>query len=169
VTSLTRRSPATTHEPTSPTRRTRWAAVGACIAAATLLSACDKPRPTVTVFSGTSSATVSAQAPCVLTNTCSPDAARITTIDARSGSQILVDVPKSVADGGWIVTAFVNNGPGKNTALTTPGAGSSVRKDLAARLQVPTAEPGGSYFLQVNTLRPSTTLTAWIVSVHITQ
>ena len=170
MTSSTEQSLVPQHRSRPPRRRVRYAACAASvIAAGALLTSCDKPRPTVTVFTGSTSRAINAQQPCVLTGACSPDPAKIGSINARSGSQILIDVPKAVAGGGWIVSAFVNNGPGKNTAVTTPGAGSSVRKDLTARLQVPSAEPGGSYFLQVNTLTPSTTLTAWIVTVHITQ
>jgi hypothetical protein len=170
VTSLTGR-PIDLGAGTSISRRgSRIAAVGASIiAAGTLLTACDKPRPTVTVYSGSTSRAVSAQQPCVLTGKCSPDPSKYGSIKARSGGQVLVDVPKSVADAGWIVTAFTTDGSGKNTALSTPGASTTVTKALTTRLQVPQAPAGGSYFLQVNALSPSTTLTTWIMTVQITQ
>ena len=126
-----------------------------------LLSACDKPQPTVTVFSGSTAKAVSAQPSCLLLGTCSPSQSRVTGLSVQPGSTVLVDVPKKLADGGWIATAFTQDSAGKNTPVT--GAGTSTTTKLTARLQVP--QGSGGYFVQISALKPSNQLTTWIVRV----
>ncbi len=145
------------------------AATLAVLAAAALLSGCTKPQPTVTVFSGSDSKAVAAQAPCVILGSCAEDVGKYAHITVRGGSQILLDAPRDLANAGWIVTAYIRDTAGKNTPLTSPQGVSttSVIKDLVARVQVPQAT-SGSYFLQVSSVKPSNQLTTWIVNVELT-
>ncbi|HEY2041337.1 MAG TPA: DUF2771 family protein [Jatrophihabitans sp.] len=139
-------------------------------ATATVLTGCTKPQPSITVFSGSTSKTVSAQPECVLTSRCNADAGKVSDLNAAPGSTILVDVPKTLASAGWIVTAFTQDSSSKNTPID--GAGSSITNNHTVRLQVPQA--GGAYFLQVSP--PALTqsaqdnrLTTWIVRVQLAQ
>jgi len=162
VTSWTQLRPRTPH-------LGRAAATGAgLVTTAVLLTACNKPQPTVTMFTGNKSQAVSAQPPCTVLGSCQSESSKVGQIKAASGSQILIDVPKALADGGWIVAAFTSDGT-KNTALTTPGASSSpIKGHHTVRLQVPDATTG-SYYLQVTALKPSNQLTTWLVGVQLTQ
>ncbi|MGX7677796.1 DUF2771 family protein [Jatrophihabitans sp. DSM 45814] len=142
------------------------AMVIALIAAAMLLSACgQKPRPTVTVFSGSTAKKVSAQQPCALLKTCSDDS-KIVELTVRPGSTILVDVSHDLADAGWIATAFTEDSTGKST--TVDGAGTAApTRDFTARLNVPQAQ--GGYFVRITAVRPSNQLTTWLVQVKLEQ
>jgi hypothetical protein len=154
---------------TRVTARTVAAGV-ATIAAAAMLVGCDRPQPSITVLSGAKAKSVSAQAPCVLTGACNADAKKVTRISAPAGTRILVDVPKDLAQAGWIVAAFTADTSGKNTAIN--GAGSSpIQGEHNVRVQVPQVPSGGSgaYFLQVSSLRPNNQLTTWVVAVQIIQ
>lgn len=154
--------------PRIPISRRPVAAGLGVLAAAVLLSACDKPQPTITTFTGSKSQAVSAQPACTVLGSCQPESSKVGQVKAAGGSQILIDVPKDLADGGWIVAAFTSDGT-KNTALTTPGASSApIRGDHTVRLQVPEATTG-SYYLQVTALKPSNQLTTWLVGVQLTQ
>jgi hypothetical protein len=137
---------------------------------AALLSACDKPQPTVTVFNGSDSAIVKAQPVCTVqkTDTCDPDPGKVVDVTADAGSTLLVDVPKKLADAGWFVSAFTSDGK-TNTPINTPGVGSAnVLRDHTVRLQVP-QQTTGSYYLQVVSMRPSRELTNWLITVHLSQ
>jgi hypothetical protein len=139
------------------------------LATVSLLSACSKPQPTVTVLSNDKSKIIPAQPTCtMLTTPCALVNSKIKHVTASAGSKILVDVPRSLANGGWIVTAYITDGK-KNTALTTPGAQSgTIQGQHSVRLTVPSATEG-SYFLQVTALRPSDQLTTWVIGVNLTQ
>jgi hypothetical protein len=138
------------------------------LGSAVLLTGCDKPQPSITVFSDNRSGTVAAQPACTVLGSCQPIADRVAQIQATGGSQILLDVPKQLSDGGWIVAAYTSDGS-KNTALTTPGASSPpIQSRHSVRLQVPSAT-SGSYYLQVTALKPSNQLTTWLVGVRLTQ
>jgi hypothetical protein len=100
---------------------------------------------------------------------CDAVGSKIRTVKAVGGSKIMVDVPKELADAGWIVAAFTSDAAGKNTPVPTPGASSSpVHGEHSVRLVVPQVTSGG-YFLQISSLRPSRQLTTWIVTVQLTQ
>lgn len=144
-------------------------AVAGLVAAATLLTACDKPQPTITVLSGTHTITVPAQPTCtiVTSGNCSLDAGKQRTVQARSGSQLLLDVPPELADRGYIVAAYTTDGK-TNTPLSTPGASTGpMTGKLAVRLAVP-SQAQGSYYLQVSAIPPSRQLTTWLVLVQLT-
>ncbi|MCW2541038.1 MAG: hypothetical protein JWN95_2763 [Frankiales bacterium] len=143
--------------------------LGAAVAVVVpLLMACDKPQPTVTVFTGTKAKQVSAQPVCTIVGRCQTDLGKIARITAASGSDILIDVPKNLAQAGWLVAAFTTDAAGKNTPLSTPGAGTStMHGNLSTKVSVP-AQSAGSYFLQVSSLKPSSQLTTWLVGVDLT-
>jgi hypothetical protein len=149
----------------------RFVSVGATIvAAAGLLTACDKPQPTITAFAGSTSKTIAAQPECVFTGQCTVDSAKIGQLEVMPGSDILVDVPKSLARAGWIVTAFTQDSTGKNSPID--GAGSSTTNHHSVRVRVPQAT--GGYLLQVSPPAPSKRtqddrLTTWIIRVQLTQ
>lgn len=133
-----------------------------------LLTSCDKPQSSITVLSNDRSSVVAAQPACAMVGTCQLAANRETRIKARGGSQILVDVPKELADAGWIVAAYTTDGT-KNTAVTTSGAASgTIHNQHTVRLNVPDSTVG-SYYLQVTALRPSNQLTTWLVGVQLVQ
>lgn len=135
---------------------------------ATLLTGCTKPQPGITVLSDNRSRVVRAQPACTVLGSCQPVQGRVPQVAATGGSQILLDVPKELADGGWIVAAFTSDGK-TNAALTTPGAGSSpIKGRHTVRLQVPAAT-AGSYYLQVTALRPTNRLTTWLLGVQLRQ
>ena len=139
------------------------------LAAATLLTACDKPQPTITVLHGDGSDQVKAQPACAVVGTCSYTQSRVRRISAAAGSQILLDVPKNLADGGWVVAAYTANADGsKNTALAPPASSGPISDKHTVTLQVPAATTG-SYFIQVTALKPSNQLTTWLIGVTLTQ
>lgn len=137
-------------------------------ATAALLTGCTKPQPGITVLSDNRSRVVRAQPACTVLGSCQPVQNRVPQVAATGGSQILLDVPKELADGGWIVAAFTSDGK-TNTALTTPGAASPpIKGRHTVRLQVPPAT-AGSYYLQVTALRPTSRLTTWLLGVQLRQ
>lgn len=151
-------------------RRPRAAAVLlAPLLAVTLLSACTKPLPSITVFSGTTAKKISAQPRCaIVTNRCKINTNSIPELSAKGGSQILVDVPRKLAHAGWIVSAFTTDATGKNTPIA--GAGSSaVSGQHSVRVNVPLSS--GGYLIGVYPTSPTAprVLTAWLVSVRIGQ
>lgn len=139
------------------------------VTATVLLTACDKPQPTITVFGNNHATTVPAQPTCTIltSDNCALDAGRQRTVRARSGSQLLLDVPPELADRGYIVAAYTTDGK-TNTPLSTPGASTGpLTGKLAVRLAVP-SQARGSYYLQVSALPPSRQLTTWLVLVQLT-
>jgi hypothetical protein len=151
----------------SPRRRLRAIVAGLGLAAtASLLAGCTKPQPGITVLSDNKSTIVKAQPACTVLGSCQPVQSRVAQVPAAGGSQILLDVPKELADAGWIVAAFTSDGK-KNTALTTPGAASQpIQGRHTVRLRVPPATEG-SYYLQVTALRPTNQLTTWLLGVQL--
>jgi hypothetical protein len=139
------------------------------VAAGMLLAGCDKPQPTITVLSGSHAVTVPAQPSCTILPgaNCALDGGRQRTVQARSGAQLLLDVPPELADRGYIVAAYTTDGK-TNTPLSTPGASTGpMTGTLAVRLAVP-SQAQGSYYLQVSALPPSRQLTTWLVLVQLT-
>jgi hypothetical protein len=147
----------------------RRAVAAGLIAAAVLLAGCDKPQPTITVQAGTVMATVPAQPTCTIlpAESCALDAGKQRTLQARGGSQLVLDVPSELADRGYLVAAYTTDGK-TNTPLRTPGASTGpVTGKREIKLTVPD-QHAGSYFLQVTALPPSKRLTTWLVLVQLT-
>lgn len=148
-------------------RRAGAAALGLA-ATAGLLSACDKPTPQVTFLANN---TVTRAAPQTFCLDSTPNSCRnpapATNIKARSGSTILVDVPRSVAQARWQVSAGTVD-QGKFTAIDSPGASSGVTSSHSVRVTVPVLTGAGSYVLLVGSVaggRPAT----WVAQVTVTQ
>lgn len=144
------------------------AAVLGLAALVPLLAACDKPRPTITVLSGSASTVVPAQPACTIqpTDPCALEPGKQRTISARSGSQLLLDLAPELAHNGYLVSAYTSDGK-TNTPVSTPGASTGVLKSLTAKLAVP-AQAAGSYFLQVTALPPSKRYTTYLILVNLT-
>jgi hypothetical protein len=153
-------------------RRSRVARRAGLVAAAVLASAtltsCDKPIPNVTFLTGSTTTLVHALNYCFDAITHCHNTSKITIINAKSNSTVLVDVPREVADQHWIVTAF-SLSKGKTTPLD--GYGSSVLHNRhSIRLPVPYASGGGSYyFLSVAEIRGAAQSGTWTVQVHVTE
>lgn len=145
----------------------RVLAAGVGLAATTaVLTGCSQPQPSITVLSDNRSKIVRAQPACTVLGSCQPVQSRVPQVAAAGGSQILLDVPKELADAGWIVAAFTSDGK-SNTALSTPGAASQpIQGRHTVRLRVPAATTG-SYYLQVTSLRPTNQLTTWLLGVQL--
>ncbi len=146
-------------------------AAAGLIALVPLLSSCDKPQATITILSNSRSTIVPAQPSCTMLDAggCAPVAGRQKTVKATGGSQILVDVPRALADAGWIVTAYTTDGK-TNTPLTSPSGVSTgpVNGEHTVRLNVPAATTG-SYYLQITALKPSNQLTNWLCLVQLSR
>jgi hypothetical protein len=145
--------------------RTAAAVLGAATIA-TVLSSCDKPTPSITVFTGHTAIQVAPAKYCYdgNANTCrTTDAAA--TISATSGSTIVIDVPREVADNHWAVAAFVKDSTGK---ITTIDASSSavVSGTHSVRLLVPQASTG-SYQLAVQAFTGVAATGEWDVEVTL--
>ncbi|MEO6702128.1 MAG: DUF2771 family protein [Jatrophihabitantaceae bacterium] len=135
------------------------------LGSAALLTGCGHAEPTtITVLSHGKSTAVRAQPACTMLKAggCNPQADLEPTIEAVGGSQLQVRVPKKVASGGWIATAYTSDGK-TNTPLTSPTGVSTgiVQGTNSYLLNVPPASQG-SYYLQVTALRPTSKLTNWL-------
>jgi hypothetical protein len=147
----------------SRSRRVLAALVGVA-AAISLLTACDKPIPKVTVQSGRDSAIVNAQAYCFNTDvkTCHlSTSGSLPTLSAAAGSTILVDVPRRVADGHWQVSSATQQADGSFKNITADGTTSPVIHDNhSTRVQVPFGT--GAYYLVVREQTSS-----WVARISI--
>jgi hypothetical protein len=150
----------------SQTRRRIATGLG-LIATATVLTACDKPQPKVTVFNGSASKLVSAQPACVTAGTCSPDGANMPTVKAHAGSTLLLDVAKEVADQSWLVQALTADSAGKLTAIDGGGT-KNPTKNYAVRVLVP-AQADVRYVLRVTPTIPKPGTRVWMLWVDVTQ
>ena len=151
-------------------RLTRAALVLVLLAPAALLSACRKPLPTVTVYGGGRSVIVDAAAyqfPGGPKRQHLTDYAQAPTITVPAGSDLLIDVPRSVVDNAWVVAAFTLDAAGRTTPLTGAGSAGALRDRHSTR--VSSAPIGvGNYFLQVVELRGPQQAGGWVVHVRTT-
>lgn len=147
-----------------PRSRRFLAALVGVLAAATVLTACNKPIPQITIQSGSSSVLVGAQTYCFTTDvkTCHFAAtAALPTLEAKAGDTILVDVPKNIAESSWQVSSATQQDDGTFENLTTDGSSSPViHNNHSTRLVVPFA--AGSYFLIIREQTSS-----WVARVTI--
>jgi hypothetical protein len=151
---------------TISTRLRVAAAVLGAGAIATVLSACDKPTPNITVFTGRTTIQVSPAKYCYdgNANTCRTTSAA-GSITATSGSTIVVDVPREVADNHWAVAAFVKDSTGKITTIDSSSS-AVVSKTHSVRLLVPQAS-SGSYQLSVQSFTGAAATGEWDVEVTL--
>jgi hypothetical protein len=148
-------------------RITRLAVAGVGLTAvAALLTACDKPTPSITVFTGSTAIKVNSAKYCFDGNahTCRTSSA-IGQITATSGSTIVVDVPREIANNHWAVTAFVKDTTGKITTIDASSS-SVVTGTHSVRLPVPQASSGG-YQLAVQSFTGNSATGEWDIEVSL--
>lgn len=148
-------------------RTVRLAAAALGVAAiATVLTACDKPIPSITVLAGHTTIRVAPAKYCYNGNT---STCRTSTsagsIKATSGSTLVVDVPREVAVDHWAVAAFVKDSTGKITTIDSASS-ALVSGTHSVRLQVPQAS-SGSYQLSVQSFTGTTATGEWDVEVSL--
>jgi hypothetical protein len=137
--------------------------------AALMLSACQKPSPRVTVFGDGKSVVVIAASYTYTggTTRIAGSNAPVAQISVRAGTELLVDVPRSLADHAWIVAAYTSDANGKLTALD--GAGSqTVSGKHSVWLNTP-EDGSGEYFLNVTQLTGGNGTGAWVLRVNLHQ
>lgn len=136
-----------------------------------VLVACRKPAPSITVFGDGTSVQVGAafyQHPGGPVRQPVTDYAQATSITVRAGSELLVDVPRTVATNTWLVAAFTLDGKGNATPLDGAGTAQTVHGSHSTRLST-TPAGVGSYYLQVGELRNGQQSGGWLVRVRTTQ
>jgi hypothetical protein len=140
-------------------------AVGVAAAAA-LLTACDKPVPEVTVLSGSTTTQLQPSRYCfdaAATKCRTSDAAG--TVHARSNGTLFVDVPRTVANSHWLVTAYRRNAQGKTTPLDGYGSPSVISDRHSTSLPVPFGE--GTYYISVVQLSGTKQVGQWTATVAV--
>jgi hypothetical protein len=135
-----------------------------------LLTACQKPLPTITV-SGADRAVVvrAAQYQFAGGPLHKPikDVGQAPGITVRAGSTLLVDVPHTVAANVWVVAAYTLDSAGKAHPLAGAGSASAIRGRHTTHLST-TPAGVGDYYLQVAELRGTAEVGGWIVHVTTT-
>ncbi|MEP6851833.1 MAG: hypothetical protein ABJA87_04145 [bacterium] len=151
-------------------RRRRQHAVALALSAvlAVVLTACNRPLPTITVYGDGRSVVVDANAyqlPGGALRTQHQDYADAPTISVAAGSELLVDVPRRVATQTWLVAAFTLGADGKTAPLAGAGSAGALTDQHTTR--VSTAPAGvGEYYLQVVELRGTTQSGGWTLRVR---
>lgn len=146
-------------------RRGRASALALTAVSVVGLAACDKPLEKVTVLAGKKTTVISAFHG-TQKDVCTGSKS-IPTINATRGSTILVDVPKKVADNGWLVSAFTADASCNLAPLPIP-ASSDVTNSHTLRLTVPIQGQGG-YFVMVVPVTGSSLKSSWVVQVNLAQ
>lgn len=148
-------------------RRYRSGALAAgLVAAATVLAACDKPVPEVTVLSGATTTRVQPNRYCFdpAGRHCRASDA-VGTVQAQSNGTLLVDVPRTVADTHWLVTAYRRTASGKSSPLDGYGSPSVLSDRHSIRLPVPYGE--GTYYISVVQLSGAKQVGQWTATVEV--
>jgi hypothetical protein len=150
-------------------RTAGWAALFALLAA--VLTACQKPLPTITVSGDGKSVVVDAAnyrfADGPLHEPVK-DVGQAPELRVRAGSTLLVDVPRTVADNAWVVAAFTLDSAGKSHPLTGAGTASAIHDRHTTHLAT-TPAGVGSYYLQVAEIRSASQVGGWILHVTTTE
>jgi hypothetical protein len=149
-----------------PTAR-RVLGAAATIAAGTVLTACQKPVPDVTVLSGSETTVVHPQSYCFDAKHCRFPKSEVGGVSAQAGSTLLVDVPRAVAYAFWSVTSATQLGDG--TFQTIKGqaySSGAVHNSHSTRVAVPYGV--GTYYLVVTQLSTSGN-GSWVAEVTITR
>jgi Protein of unknown function (DUF2771) len=147
-------------------RRVRILVVLAALAATTLLAACNKPLPNVTILSGSTTIVARPQTYCFDGNSkqCHNPQQRTPQISARQGATLFIDVPRAVADHSW-TAASVNLRSGKYQAIAGDGLASGlVHGNHSTRLAVPYGS--GTYYVLITQV--SGDVGIWVAEVKIT-
>lgn len=145
------------------------AALLGTVAVSSVLTACTRPAPYITLQTGSNTFSVSPQVWCFDQNqkNCQRnDHYNPRTIHAAAGSTILIDVPAVVASQHWLATAYVDN---NGQQQTLDAASSSFVSDRhSTRVQVPQDAAGGSYILAVKSTTGQYATGVWGVVVQVT-
>lgn len=146
------------------------AACAALASTVTLLAACQKPTPKVTLLSDDTTVNVAPQTYCFDVDHCRVSKkGNVGDIDATAGSQILVDVPRSVAKKEWIVTSATLQQDGTFQKIEGTGVSTGTLSDThTARVTVPFGA-GADYYLVVQQQENGKATGTWISRVSITQ
>jgi len=147
------------------TTRLVAAALG-CTALAVVLTACDKPTPSITVYNGRTSVKVSSAKYCFdgNANTCRTSTA-VGRLSATVGSTIVVDVPRDIANNHWAVTSFVKDDSGRPTTIDSSSS-PVVSKTHSVRVLVPQAT-SGSYQIAVQSFTGTKATGEWDIEVRL--
>jgi hypothetical protein len=137
------------------------------VLASGLLAGCDKPVPKVTLQSGATSTNISAQTYCFDATHCRINEGGVTTLHAKAGGTVFVDVPRDVADRHWeAISAQISNGAVHQLKGAELSSGDR-HGSHTARLVVPYGQ-GSSYYVVVYTQSGGKQTGAWLGRIQIT-
>lgn len=129
-----------------------------------VLTACERPVPDLTVLADRVVTRVSPATYCFDSASCRTGTSTAKSVSATPGSTILVDVPRDVADGRWVVAAYTEDSSGKKTVID--GAGSTLLHNRhSVRLAVPSST--GAYALSIQSFNGTTPNGLWNVIVQL--
>lgn len=135
-----------------------------------LMSACQKPFPTITV-SGNGHSVIVRAARYEFTggkmHQPIKDVGEAPGITVRAGTQLIVDVPSTVANNAWVVAAYTLDSASKAHPLAGAGSATAIRGKFTTHLST-TPAGVGQYYLQVAELKGTAEIGGWIVRVTTT-
>src|SRR5438874_371856 len=111
--------------------------VAAVIAATASLTACDKPLPEITVLSGSTTVVVSPQSYCNDAAHCHFPTKTTKVVGAVAGSQLLIDVPRQIADHPWLAQSGTISNDTLKTFVGENYTTGTVSGSHTARVDVP--------------------------------
>jgi Protein of unknown function (DUF2771) len=91
-------------------RHVRALACAGALASATVLAACDKPAPKITVQSGSFSTTIRPSSYCFDAKHCHTYGLDLPAVSAKPDDRVLVDVPRDLVHKGWALVALSLDG-----------------------------------------------------------
>lgn len=117
------------------------------LAAGLLLTGCDKPVPKITVQRGGFSTTITPTTYCFDPQHCrASSTVDLPVVNARADDLVLVDVPATLADRGWALSALTLDGK------KSLGGSGSIEHRHSYRVAA-SSNGGGPFIVQVNQLR----------------
>ncbi len=137
---------------------------------ASALAACTKPSPDITVYGNGKSIVIDAAFYSFTGSVGAPsiaDATDARSISAQQGSKVLIDVPRSVANNTWLVSAFTFDTAGKANALAGAGGVGNVTGAHTTRITVPSASVTPEYYVEVVELRHGLAAGGWVFHVRV--
>jgi hypothetical protein len=142
------------------------AAVGlSAVAAAALLTACDKPAPKISVLGGGRVVTITPSTYCFDAAHCRPAKLDLPVMSVAADDKVLIDVPRSVASRGWRAQALSLDGK------TVLGSSGTIRNDHSYKVPSGVAN-GNAFVVQVNELHngsPDGSTWSFLVQVSLTK
>ena len=146
----------------------RVAVLAVALTGTPILVGCDKPLPRITVYGGGHAINVDAaeyQFPGGPARRQITDYGQAPTLTVPAGSDLLIDVPRTIARNAWVVAAFTLDADGKSTPLAGAGSAGAIRDQHSTR--VSSAAAGvGAYFLQVVEVRGAQQAGGWVVHIR---